>query len=147
MSRLAKIVLVTLTLAAAAFVVSFWFISRPASRTPVPPPDMNGDWVPANIGDDPYYQVATIRDGTIEVYWRLGSDDDLELYWAGTFGEPTTEKEPYVWESVNDLEKAKTSRRASRDEKKTFIYKKGELIYNVNVSHLKLSVSLVKKDG
>lgn len=64
--------------------------------------------------------ITTITGDTIEIYRYLPAYNEKELYWWGTFEPPTTAQEPYAWRSVNDLEKAGTSVRASRGETKTF---------------------------
>jgi len=107
-------------------------------------PDLTGEWV--QPGDENIYQSAVITDDTIEINWNLRLYHESELYWHGSFTPPDTPGNKYSWESVNDLEMAKTSRRASREEIKTFTYKNGELSYNVTIGHLRMSVTLVRPE-
>ena len=107
-------------------------------------PDLTGEWV--QPGDENIYHSAVITDDTIEINWNLRLYNESQLYWHGTYTPPTTPGKTYSWESVNDLEMAKTSVRASREETKTFTYKKGMLSYIVTVGHLRMSVSLQRAE-
>ena len=107
---------------------------------PTEPPDLYGQWVQDSEAD--YYHIATIDEEGIRVYWYVPSDDSRQPYWIGTFTPPTTGKEPYKWESVNDIALAERFVRASREETKVFTYEKGEISYGIMIGRFKAIVHL-----
>ena len=126
----------------AAVVLALWLSSCGSSRN-APPPDLTGEW--RQVGEaDNFYQIASITEDTIETYWYVVADESVYLFWTGTFTPPEDGKEPYTWQSVNDVEKAETSPWAMRDGMKTFTYKDGKLSYIVRMGNLNISVSLEK---
>ena len=117
-----------------------------ADRDYGPPPDLEGNWAPANTENQSYYQIATIRGDVIECFWYTPSDGSRNLYWSGTFVPPLDGKEPYTWESQNNPRRTRTTRFALRDDTKDFTYKKGQIQYSINDGHLKIGVALVKQE-
>lgn len=109
------------------------------------PPELTGEW--RQVSDGEWYHIATITGDTIEIYRYLPAYNEKELYWWGTFEPPTTAQEPYAWRSVNDLEKAGTSVRASREETKTFTYKNTRIRYIVTAGHLQMTYELEKEES
>ncbi len=114
-------------------------------KTPVPPPDLTGDWTQSI--DEDWYQIATISEDKIEIWWYLASTGHKDLYWSGTFTPPTDSTEPYTWESRNhytqeELDATYHYHRTSREEVKTFTYQDGKLSYNVTSGHLRLGFVL-----
>ena len=143
--RAAIVITALAALLVALCALAVYFVALRHRAPPGPPPDLRGEWVQM-AEDASYYQVATITDDTIEVFWYTPDRDRKDLYWSGTFVPPTTAKEPYSWESVNDLERAEASMYATREEKKTFIYKEGQLTYNVMYGHIKMTSTLRRVD-
>ena len=118
-------------------------LSSCGSRRNAPPPDLTGEW--RQVGEaDSFYQVATITEDTIETYLYVVSDESIYLFWTGTFTPPENGKEPYTWQSVNDIEKAQTSHWAMRDEVKSFTYKDGKISYIARMGNLNVNVALEK---
>ena len=105
------------------------------------PPDLTGEWKQVGEAGN-FYQIATVSDDTIETYWYVVSDGSLYLYWTGTFTPPEDGKEPYTWQSVNDLEKAQTSSWARREETNSFTYKDGKISFVARMGSLNVSVAL-----
>lgn len=108
-------------------------------------PDLSGDWKQVNGNSDDSYQMATIADDVIEIYWVTESTDTKSLYWAGSFIAPETADEPYTWESVNDTEKTASALMASGDETKTFTYQDGQISYDVSALGMTQTVKLEKQ--
>ena len=129
------------TIVCIAAVVLMLCLSSCGGARNTPPPDLTGEWRQAGEASD-FYQVATITEDTIEAYWYVVADGSVYLYWTGTFTPPENGKEPYTWQSVNDIEKAQTSPWAMRDEVKSFTYKDGKLSYIVRMGNLNVSVAL-----
>lgn len=125
----------------AAVVLALCLSSCAGRGSDAPPPDLTGEWKQTGESNN-YYQIAAITGDTIETYWYVVSDGSVYLYWTGTFTPPENGKEPYTWQSVNDLEKAQTSNWAARDEVKSFTYKDGKLSYNVRTGNLTRRVTL-----
>ena len=124
----------------AAVVLALCLSSCGSSRN-APPPDLTGEWRQVDAADN-FYQIATITDDTIETYWYVVADEGVYLYWTGTFTPPEDGKEPYTWQSVNDLEKAKTSNWARREETNSFTYKDGKISFVARMGSLNVSVAL-----
>ena len=115
-------------------------------RTPKPVPDLTGEWKQAGNPSN-YYQIATITEDHIELYWFVVEDASTYLYWTGSFTPPETGDEPYTWTSVNDLEDPDNLYHdlwALRNETKSFTYKDGKLTYNVDQGHLRMGLTLEK---
>ena len=113
----------------------------PATEAPKEPPVLTGEWTQTNKKSEDSYQIATITDSTIEVYWK--TPDSKSLYWAGTFTPPTAAGD-YKWDSVNDKEKTDFAMLASGDDTKTFTYSNGELSYEVSALGTTTTVKMVK---
>ena len=110
--------------------------------TPEPVPVLTGNWEQTNKNSEDSYQIATIADGTIEVFWKT---PDMEaLYWSGTFTAPTAAGD-YSWESVNNKEKTDMALMASCDDTKTFTYSNGVLSYSVTAMGVTTTVKMEKK--
>jgi len=118
-------------------------------KEPPPPPDLTGNW--SQPGDAEWYHIAEIEGDTITVWWYLPAEDLRELYWKGTFEAPQTGEEPYSWTSSNLMSMEELSkyihRRTSREETKTFTYKKGKLSYIVTAGHLRMTVTMEKVEN
>lgn len=108
------------------------------------PPVLTGNWTQNNSNSDTSYQIATITEDTIEVYWYTTENDTKALYWAGTFVAPETAEEPYTWDSANDTEKTSSALLASGDETKTFTYEDGQISYAVTALGVTTTVTLEK---
>ena len=124
-----------------AAVVLALCLSSCGSGSDAPPPDLTGEWRQVDAADN-FYQIATITDDTIETYWYVVADEGVYLYWTGTFTPPEDGKEPYTWQSVNDLEKAQTSNWARREETNSFTYKDGKISFVARMGGLNVSVAL-----
>ena len=124
-----------------AAVVLALCLSSCGNGSDAPPPDLTGEWRQVGAADN-FYQIATITDDTIETYWYVVADEGVYLYWTGTFTPPEDGKEPYTWQSVNDLEKAQTSNWARREETNSFTYKNGKISYVARMGSLNVSVEL-----
>lgn len=119
-------------------------------KDPGPPPDLRGQWqqvLPEDGEEEPqYYHLARISDEHVEIYYYYTADGSTNLYWYGTFTPPEDGKEPYVWESENSLPaniNPRMFRYASRDAKKEFTYKKGNISYMIAPSQaLRMNVTL-----
>lgn len=107
-------------------------------------PDLTGEWEQSNKNSDTDYQIATITNDTIEVYWVFEGDDTTALYWAGTFVPPTSDGE-YSWDSENDTEQTSSALLASGDETKTFTYSDSVISYDVTAMGVTTTVELEKK--
>ena len=110
------------------------------------PPDLTGEWKQVNSNDDGSYQVATIGESTIEIYWYTESDETTALYWAGTFVAPETAEKTYSWDSENDTARTDTALFASADETKTFTYSKGQISYDATAFGMTQTIKLEKVD-
>lgn len=106
--------------------------------------DLAGDWKQSNSGSDESYQVATIQNDVIEIFWYSEEDETKALYWSGTYAAPEDAKEPYSWVSDNDREKTDGALMASGDDTKTFTYEKGQLSYEVSALGVTQTVRLEK---
>lgn len=116
-----------------------------SDRDPGLPPDLTGGWIQPS--ENEWFQIATITDDTIEIWWYLPAEDEADLYWSGSFVPPEDGKEPYVWISNNNYTEAQLNKsykynRASREETKEFSYKDGVISYNVTSGHLRLGFTL-----
>ena len=107
------------------------------------PPDLTGEWKQVNSESDDSYQAATITGDTIVINWV--STDSKALYWAGSFTAPTTDEEPYTWDSNNDHEQTDTAIMASSDDTKTFTYEDGQISYDVSMMGVTKTVRLEKE--
>ena len=148
MTTILKRVLILLGLLLLAAAAATYFHAE-ETKDPGPPPDLTGRWV--QVGATPesdWYFYADITDDVIEIWWYLPSWDESALYWHGTFTPPENGWTPYSWTSVNDMERARTSQRASREAEKTFTYKDdGRLSYVVTAGHLQMGYALERADG
>lgn len=106
--------------------------------------DLAGDWKQSNSGSDESYQIATIQDNTIEIFWYSEDDETKALYWSGTYAAPEDATEPYIWNSENDKEKTDGALMASGDDTKTFTYEDGEISYEVSALGITQTVRLQK---
>ena len=97
--------------------------------TPEPVPDLFGEWKQTNSHAADSYQIATITDNLIEVYWVV--PDQKAIYWSGTFTPPTKAGD-YSWTSVRDKEKTDYAIFAASAETKKFTYSKGVLSFDVD---------------
>ena len=129
------------TVCIAAMVLALCLSSCGSNGSDAPPPDLTGEWKQMSE-DSTFYQIASITGDTIETYWYVVADESVYLYWTGTFTPPEDGKEPYTWQSVNDIEKAETSPWAMRDGMKSFTYKDGKISYIVRMGNLSVSVAL-----
>ena len=122
-------------------------ISSEVEPTPTPESvtvDLAGDWEQTNKNSDTNYQIATITENTIEVYWMDSSTDTKSLYWAGTVSIPDGAGTTFSWDSENDTEKTSNALLASGDETKTFSYDNGQLSYDVTAMGITQTVKLEK---
>lgn len=109
------------------------------------PLSLEGEWKQQNGNSKTSYQIATITNDTIEVYWFAEDTNTKSLYWAGTYVKPTTSDETYSWDSANDKEKTASAMLASGDDTKTFSYKDGVLSYSVSAMGTTQTVELKKQ--
>lgn len=125
--------------------VAIYALTMPLPETE-PLPDLSGHWVQVGVTEEtPWYFYADITGDLIEIYWYLPEDNESALYWSGTYTPPKAgDREPYTWVSVNDLAKSKTSMRGSREETKTFTYKRGKLAFVLTAGHIQMGFSLEK---
>lgn len=103
------------------------------------PDNLVGEWEGVTESDT---HVATITEDSIEVYWE--NDGTKALYWSGTFANPKTVEQPYIFESANNKEKTENALLASRDEVKKFTYENGELSYEVSALGMTRTTKLKK---
>lgn len=108
------------------------------------PPDLTGTWKQAN-GSETSYQMATISDGTIEIYWISNGGDTKSLYWSGTYVAPTEATDNYSWDSVNDHSKTGSALLASNDDSKTITYDGKQLSYSASAMGSTTTVKLEKQ--
>lgn len=113
-----------------------------ATEAPKEPPVLTGDWEQTNKNSEDSYQIATITDDTIEVFWK--TPDMQALYWSGTFVPPTVAGD-YSWESAADHEKTDFAIMAASADTKTFTYSNGELSYEVAAMGVTTTVRMAKK--
>ncbi len=106
--------------------------------------DLTGDWKQSNSGSDESYQIATIQNDVIEIFWYSEEDETKALYWSGTYAAPEDAAEPYIWNSENDKEKTDGALMASGDDTKTFTYEDGEISYEVSALGITQTVRLEK---
>lgn len=102
--------------------------------------DLTGEWEQTNKNSDDSYQVATISDGVIEIFFV--SPDTKSLYWSGTAETP--DADPFTWDSVADHEKTDASIMGSMDDTKTFTYDGGELSFDVSMMGTTMTVRMEK---
>lgn len=107
------------------------------------PPDLTGEWKQVNSESEDSYQAATITGDTIVINWV--STDSKALYWAGSFTAPTTDDEPYTWDSENDHEQTDTAIMASSDDTKTFTYEDGQISYDASMMGVTKTIRLEKE--
>ena len=124
-------------------VIHFWPLDDGAAEAG-PPPDLTGEWVQSGADESSYYQIATVRDNLIEVYWYTPEDGSRDLYWTGTVEVPEKNVKKFTWESQTKLvlNRPTDLRFALRDATKTFNYKDGKIIYTINDGHVKMGVAL-----
>lgn len=103
--------------------------------------DLTGEWEQTNKNSDDSYQVATISDGVIEIFFV--SPDTKSLYWSGTAETP--DADPFTWDSVADHEKTDASIMGSMDDTKTFTYDNGELSFDVSMMGTTMTVRMEKQ--
>ncbi|MBU3201742.1 hypothetical protein LL037_08370 [Clostridium estertheticum] len=107
--------------------------------------DLTGEWKQSNSKTDDAYQAATISGDTIVIYWVSDNGDTKSVYWAGSFVEPTTANEPYIWASKNDHSKTESAMLASTDDSKTITYQNGVLSYTASAMGTTTTVKLQKQ--
>jgi hypothetical protein len=106
--------------------------------------DLSGTWKQdGDLGE--MYQVASINDDTIWIYWYNTVDASYTLYWAGSLEQPENSK-AYTWTSENDHEKTDVSILASGDNTKDFTYKNGKISYECSISGTTKIVNLIQSD-
>ena len=95
--------------------------------------DLTGTWVQTGSSGIGTSQIATIKDGVIEVYWYT-SDGMMSLYWAGNYDAPGVMTNSFSWESTRDTTRAYAASVLAPDtDTKTFTYDNGRLSYEVNL--------------
>ena len=104
-----------------------------------------GEWEQSNKNSEDSYQVATITNDTIEIYWIFDGGKTKSLYWAGTFELPTSSGNSFTWVSKSNTEKASQSVMASQDGTKTFTYQDGKISYQVSALGNTTTVELQKQ--
>ena len=100
--------------------------------------DLTGEWEQTNKNSDDSYQVATISDGVIEIFFV--SPDTKSLYWSGTAETP--DADPFTWDSVADHEKTDASIMGSMDDTNTCHY---ELSFDVSMMGTTMTVRMEKQ--
>ena len=128
---LVKKVIAILTLAVMTLTFAACSISDSESDAPKEPANLIGEWKQSG-GSSSNYQVATITDSTITIYWYSKDDESKSLYWAGSYTAPTTADEPYTWTSQNDTAQTSNALLASSDPTKTFTYENGVIKYEAS---------------
>lgn len=118
---------------------------KPTSETPVPPPDLSGQWKQVNSQSEDSYQGAIIDDDRIEIYWVSNNGDTRSLYWSGSFDEPDTADEPYSWKSKNNTGRTANAIMASQDETKEFTYENNQISYSSSILGTTTKVRLEKE--
>ncbi len=114
--------------------------TQPATTEAAAPLSLAGEWEQSNKASEDSYQIATITDTTIEIYWM--NADTKALFWAGSFIPPTDATDTYSWTSDNDKEKTGSALLASSSDTKDFTYSKGELSYEVTAMGMTTTVIL-----
>lgn len=144
MTPIVKRVLVIFTALLLLSGVLAYYLTREEQEAIGPPPDLTGRWIQVGASmDSDWFFYADISDGLIEVWWYLPSDDERALYWSGTFTAPQDGSLPYTWQSINDLAKARTCQRASREATKSFTYsREGKISYVLTAGHLQMGYAL-----
>lgn len=151
------LILVIITALAAIGLAVYIFVLRgptPATAEGVPAansvaetvqaPDLIGSWRQVDGSSADSYQIATITDDAIEVYWRMDAQDTTALYWAGSFQAPTTAAEPFSWTSSNDTARTGASPLASSDPSKVFTYEAGQISYDASAMGVTQTIHLAK---
>lgn len=106
--------------------------------------DLTGTWVQTGSSTGTS-QIATIKDGVIEVYW-YSSDGMMSLYWAGNYDAPGVMTNSFSWESTRDTTRAYAASVLAPDtDTKTFTYDNGRLSYSINLLGRATTVVLTKK--
>jgi len=100
------------------------------------------EWKQSNSKSETDYQIASIKDGTIEIYYASDNGETTTLYWSGTFIAPTTADDPYTWTSTNDHAKTDLSLLGSSDDTKEITYDDGLLSYKVGLMGTTTTVKL-----
>lgn len=108
------------------------------------PPDLIGEWKERTKSEDSYHGIIISGD-TIEIYWVSDGGESAALYWAGSFEAPQDGKEPYTWESVNDVGRTSAAQLASGEKTKTFTYQNGVLSYSASVLGITTTVEAKKQ--
>lgn len=112
---------------------------------PDTPLDLTGSWKQQNSGSEDEYQIATIDENTITIYWYDASEESRSLYWSGTFDVPEGEKE-FEIVSQKYAEITDKSLLSSLDDTKRFAYKDGEVVYETSVKGTTSTVRLQRTD-
>lgn len=133
------ITLISIFAAGAVICTALHFIILGIYKQPV---SLIGEWEQANSNSGESYQIATVTDSAIEMYWYSETDNTTTLYWSGTFTAPTTDDEPYTWTSQNNTEKTSTAIMASGDETKDFTYKNGKITYQASMLGVTKTIEL-----
>jgi len=103
---------------------------------------LDSKWKQSNSNSEDSYQVATIKDNIIEIYYESDNGKTQSLYWVGTVIPPKTGEQPYVWDSVNDHEKTDKSLLGASGDTKTFTYENGVISYKVGLMGTTTTVEL-----
>lgn len=107
--------------------------------------DLSGEWRQTGGASDDNYQIATIKDGTIEIFWVNETTDTKSIYWSGTYIAPTEAVKEYNWTSSANKEKLDTALLASLDDTKAFTYSNGQLSYDASAMGMTQTVKLEKQ--
>lgn len=103
----------------------------------VKPLDLSGIWVQNNSGSEKDFMMAIIKDGVISVYWVFDAEEEEEeiaVYWIGSYTAPTTADTTYTWTSAANAEEMDGELLASTDTSKAFSYADGILSCSVSVA-------------
>lgn len=113
-------------------------------EAPPAPADLTGEWVQSNSKSDDSYQAATITSDTIEINWVADGGDTTSLYWAGSYGAPTSAGS-FTWESANDTSKTGSAMLASSDPTKEFTYENDIISYQASALGTTTKIELKRK--
>ena len=106
------------------------------------PMSLDSKWKQSNSNSEDSYQVATIKDNVITIYYESDNGNTQSLYWVGTVIPPKATEDPYIWDSVNDHEKTDKSLLGASSDTKTMTYEDGVLSYKVGLMGTTTTVKL-----
>lgn len=101
-----------------------------------------GEYKQSGSNKSDAYQIATVTDDYIEIFWFNKDGNTTSLYWAGTFD--TKNKNNIIVNSKNDTSKTKGAMLASSDEYKKIEYKNGAISYKMSIMGTTTTVKLEK---